>query len=1048
MGTRSKDENAAASNNTKDRDQESNSRDQDTQDTSLAKAIAKAVAQQTQAIADVFQRQMEETRVQYEELFKASRAQNLSSTLKVTSGTNGFRVMDAFDWTNDKNIYQRWQLWSHKARLALDAMEGDNEKTKISYLHHWLDGKGIDKIKGWTNSKILISQEEYDALEERDRKGRYSSDKIESYFSLVENILTPRSNPLLAVEELHLAKQGSMTSQEFHSQILEIVKRCHFPNQAAEDRAVRDAIFIGMNSQRTKDKAINYMNEEDGKEVTVEFLMNHLAVEDGNSQHRFLSQLDSSTSVNMVAYDRRQNKGKSNRSRNSNGREREQNKSRGHNSSSTAQTSRKPPGMEGKCMRCGRPEHEQGEKCAARHAKCKDCHKIGHFYKVCQSSKRTVRTNLAQVTPQEDKDNTFIDECGYTQPAPPAINMLKVINNTGTTSGTESLKFPIDMNPRGTYKHHLEVSIDTGADVNCMNEKTFKKLFPEVDLSVCPHSIQNFGNSTADVYILGQFRVYLKFRGRKYLNTFIVTNANDCPNILSHGAIFRMGILVPNYPEENMVNVRDMETGTSNVFQVLQDLRIQQYQGNSEPRTHRPGTTATTTTTRQLKASETPKSYETASQKAGTATYTDNMSPIQTSFRTMPPPKPSAYGTIPTPELNTAYRRPASRIYQPHSHSELACCMHVHQQQSKTYRMEEPPALEEVKHPHRDRTSVSRSPSTEQEVLSQFSGFSEEIEHFTRDPYTTHLRSCTQSTDYAPKIHEVNTCINCEHSQGHMNDQNTPDSLGKQFLQGKEKITCTDMENTPNMDTDTCICQGTFTPGSTTLSIPTHSRKIPQNFQQLEKESSNTVALPGFKHSADTTMYVETSINVHNNVSIHDNMDTNHTAHRDRDARKEAHLLSGPSELRPFKAMAHRHTRKEAHLLSRPSELQPTEHPETQKLDSAHVQQTRQEYSRLTEINKAKFQNPFIYNDERNFVRHNSVSKISSNNVFMTTPHTSVSNSVFCRKKGRKHGKCRDSRNSRRTTPAPTAKGPVPAPAPAPAAILEKVHERPHSKNS
>ena len=104
-----------------------------------------------------------------------------------------------------------------------------------------------------------------------------------------------------------------------------------------------------------------------------------------------------------------------------------------------------------------------------------------------------------------------------------------------------------------------------------------------------------------------------------------------------------------------MVKVRDMETGTSNVFQVLQDLRMQQYQRNSEPRTHRPGTTVTTTTTKQLKASETPKSYETASQKAGTATHTGSMSPIQTSFRTMPPPKPSAYRTIPTPELNTAY---------------------------------------------------------------------------------------------------------------------------------------------------------------------------------------------------------------------------------------------------------------------------------------------------------------------------------------------------------------------------------------------------------
>ena len=983
MGNRSKDENAAAENHSRDRDQES-------RDASLARIIAEAVAQQTksiveavsrqkseetQALTDVFQRQMEETRAQYQELLKASCTQKLSSTLKVTSGTNGFRVMDAFDWTNDKNIYQRWQLWSHKARLALDAMEGDNEKTKISYLHHWLDGKGIDKIKGWTNSKILIPQEEYDALEERDRKGRYSSDKIESYFSLVENILTPRSNPLLAVEELHLTKQGSMTSQEFHSQILEIVKRCRFPNQAAEDRAVRDAIFIGMNSQRAKDKAINFMNEEDGKEVTVEFLLNHLAIEDGNSQHRFLSQLDSSSSVNMIAYDRRQNKGKSNRSKNSNGREREQNKSRGHSSPSTVQTSRKPPGMEGKCMRCGRPEHEQGEKCAARHAKCKDCHKIGHFYKVCQSSKRTARANLAQITSQ-DMDDTHIDECGYTQPNPPAINMLKVVNNKGTTSGTECLKFPIDVNPRGTYKHHLEVSIDTGADVNCMNEKTFKKLFPEVDLSVCPHSIQNFGNSTADVYILGQFRVYLKFRGRKYLNTFIVTNANDCPNILSHGAIFRMGILVPNYPEENMVKARDMETGTSNVFQVLQDLRMQQYQRISEPRTHRPGTTATTTTTRQLKASETPKSYKTASQKA---------------------------------ELNTVYRRPASRIHQPHSHSELACCMHVHQQQSKTHRMEEPPALKEVRHPHRDRTSVSRSPSTEQEVLSQFSGFPEEIEHFTRDPYTNHLRSCTQSTDYAFKGQEVHTCINCEHSHGHMVvhvDQNTPE---KQFLQGREKSTCTDMGDTPAL----------------------HGNKT-----NILKMDTNTYA----------------------------NMDTNHTAHRPfkdarkeahllsgpselrpfkdarkeahllsgpselrpfKDARKEAHLLSRPSELRPFKAMAHRHTRKEAHLLSGPSELQPTEHPETQKLDSAHVQQTRQEYSRLTETEKAKFQNPFIYNDDRNFVRHNSVNKISPNLVLMTTQNTSLSNSVFCRKKGSKRGRRRTAEIAEGPAPAPTAEGPA-----------------------
>ena len=451
------------------------SQDQEARDTTLAKTITEAVARETQTITEVFAREMAKAYVQYQATIKENHAPTLPSTLKVTSGSNGFRIMDPFDWTIDKTIYQRWQLWSHKARLTLDAMEGDSENTKISYFHHWINGEGISKIEGWKNNKILISQSDYDALE--NKEGKYSSEKIESYFKLFELSLTPRSNPLLAVEDLYLAKQGSMTSGEFHSHILKIVKRCQFPCQKAEERAIRDAIFMGMNSQQARDKAINLMNEEE-KEVTVEFLMNHLAVEDGNTQHKFLSQMNSNSSVNFAAYDHRQNRGKSNRSKHTSGRNEVQNKSRVQTSSSTTQPSRKPPGMEGKCMRCGKPEHQPGQKCAAKNAKCKDCHKIGYFYKVCQSKKKTRRANLAQIAPQTEQD-THINENGVRQPNPPMVNMLKIVNHIGATSGSQEkhLKFPIDVDPRGPYKHHLVVRVDTGADVNCMNEKTFKKLF-------------------------------------------------------------------------------------------------------------------------------------------------------------------------------------------------------------------------------------------------------------------------------------------------------------------------------------------------------------------------------------------------------------------------------------------------------------------------------------------------------------------------------------------------------------------------------------------
>ena len=136
-----------------------------------------------------------------------------------------------------------------------------------------------------------ISHEEYDKLNENQKEGKYSSEKIESYFTLFESLLAPRSDPLLAVEELHFGKQGSMGSGEFHAHVVKIAKRCKFPNPVA---------------------AINLMNEE-GKELTVEFLIQQIEIEDYNAQHKSLSQLDSTTPVNFAAYDHRQNRGKSNK---------------------------------------------------------------------------------------------------------------------------------------------------------------------------------------------------------------------------------------------------------------------------------------------------------------------------------------------------------------------------------------------------------------------------------------------------------------------------------------------------------------------------------------------------------------------------------------------------------------------------------------------------------------------------------------------------------------------------------------------------------------
>ena len=354
-----------------------------------------------------------------------------------------------------------------------------------------------------------------------------------------------------------------------------------------------------------------------------------------------------------------------------------------------------------------KPEYQPGQKCATKNAKCKECHKIGHFHKVCQSKKRGRRAHLVQTAPTQSEQDTHINENGVRQPNPPMVNMLKIVDHIGATKGSQEkhLKFPINVDPRGPYKHHLVVRVDTGADVNCMDEKTLKRLFPKVKLSVCPHEIQNFGNSVADISILGQFHTYLQFRGEKSLNTFIVTNANDCPNLLSHEATFRMGVLLPIYPEENVVKAENVpnfkiNTGTSsNVFQILQDLQLKQYEGqyhsstipSTVPNQHKEQFHLNTTPSTMQKQYKGPYPSSTIpgtaphlykGQYCSSTVHVDlgkpsitvqHMAQSTTSFRTT------------TPSTATTGRMTTKQVNPLHIHPETSCkallehCMHVHQ---------------------------------------------------------------------------------------------------------------------------------------------------------------------------------------------------------------------------------------------------------------------------------------------------------------------------------------------------------------------------------
>ena len=70
------------------------SQDREARDATLAKTIAKAVT-----------REMAKAHAHYQAILNERGATTIQTSLKVSSGANGFKVMDPFDWNKDKSIY-------------------------------------------------------------------------------------------------------------------------------------------------------------------------------------------------------------------------------------------------------------------------------------------------------------------------------------------------------------------------------------------------------------------------------------------------------------------------------------------------------------------------------------------------------------------------------------------------------------------------------------------------------------------------------------------------------------------------------------------------------------------------------------------------------------------------------------------------------------------------------------------------------------------------------------------------------------------------------
>ena len=141
--------------------------------------------------------------------------------------------------------------------------------------------------------------------------------------------------------------------------------------------------------------------------------------------------------------------------------------------------------------------------------------------------------NIAAAVGGTPSEADFFDEQGLLKEYEP--------KNMNVLSGDKPImiEFGCGLTPL-SFNRKLILQVDTGADVNAINKKTFDQLFPEVELEESTFILKNFDERL--IKPIGSFRCFLRWKGHKYRVQIEVMGA-DTPNILSIETTFLMGIL-------------------------------------------------------------------------------------------------------------------------------------------------------------------------------------------------------------------------------------------------------------------------------------------------------------------------------------------------------------------------------------------------------------------------------------------------------------------------------------------------------------------------
>ena len=140
------------------------------------------------------------------------------------------------DWTDENDLNECYRKWRKKVEVLFKGpLKMANDAVMCNYIIYWSGDTGMELVDKWK-------------IEGKIHDGNENT--INSYFDLSEEHIAPKSNTLIAVVELKRLFQGSMSSEDFHTKALHLMKETEYPEGETHDRILRDMLISGIASDK------------------------------------------------------------------------------------------------------------------------------------------------------------------------------------------------------------------------------------------------------------------------------------------------------------------------------------------------------------------------------------------------------------------------------------------------------------------------------------------------------------------------------------------------------------------------------------------------------------------------------------------------------------------------------------------------------------------------------------------------------------------------------------------------------------------------------